>query len=272
MAGGGLPTGSVTVGEFAPADGRMNVTFNGVTLPMNQGAGQCVLNGTIATTGFSQASSACMNWNTGASASRGGRAMKSSRSLPEVNTPGWPVISTARTLGSLLAARSASAIASYMAAVRAFFFSGRAISIVASCRICLAEIWSPDPKTGQRASLLADDVWATIHENAEVLDSAIIYDRDFSYDYFGFKTLERSYLLRLHGQVVERPQHMLMRVAVGIHKADLDSAIRTYNDLSEGWYTHATPTLFNPGTPKPQMSSCFLLQLKDDSISGIYDA
>lgn len=128
-----------------------------------------------------------------------------------------------------------------------------------------------DPKTGQRASLLADDVWATIQENAEVLDSAIIYDRDFTYDYFGFKTLERSYLLRLNGQVVERPQHLLMRVAVGIHKNDIDSAVATYNDLSEGWYTHATPTLFNAGTPKPQMSSCFLLQLKDDSISGIYD-
>ncbi len=128
-----------------------------------------------------------------------------------------------------------------------------------------------DPKTGARASLLADDVWQIIEENAEVLDSAIIYDRDFTYDYFGFKTLERSYLLRLHGQVVERPQHLLMRVAVGIHKHDIESAIATYNDLSEGWYTHATPTLFNAGTPKPQMSSCFLLQLKDDSIPGIYD-
>jgi ribonucleoside-diphosphate reductase alpha chain len=128
-----------------------------------------------------------------------------------------------------------------------------------------------DPKTGERAALLADDVHTLIQDNADLLDSAIIYDRDFSYDYFGFKTLERSYLLRLHGLVVERPQHMLMRVAIGIHKSDLDSAIATYNDLSEGWYTHATPTLFNAGTPKPQMSSCFLLQLKDDSISGIYD-
>ncbi|MBK8340783.1 MAG: ribonucleoside-diphosphate reductase subunit alpha, partial [Flavobacteriales bacterium] len=122
-----------------------------------------------------------------------------------------------------------------------------------------------DPKTGERASLLADDVHQIILDNTELLDSAIIYDRDFQYDFFGFKTLERSYLLRLHGQVVERPQHMLMRVAVGIHKNDLDAAIATYNDLSEGWYTHATPTLFNAGTPKPQMSSCFLLQLKDDS-------
>ncbi|HMC96606.1 MAG TPA: ribonucleotide reductase N-terminal alpha domain-containing protein, partial [Flavobacteriales bacterium] len=128
-----------------------------------------------------------------------------------------------------------------------------------------------DPKTGAKAALLADDVYKIISENADLLDSAIIYDRDFNYDYFGFKTLERSYLLRLHGLVVERPQHMLMRVAIGIHKSDLDSAIETYNALSEGWYTHATPTLFNAGSPKPQMSSCFLLQLKDDSISGIYD-
>ena len=128
-----------------------------------------------------------------------------------------------------------------------------------------------DPKTGAKAALLADDVHKIISENADLLDSSIIYDRDFTYDFFGFKTLERSYLLRLHGQVVERPQHMLMRVAIGIHKNDLDSAIETYNSLSEGWYTHATPTLFNAGSPKPQMSSCFLLQLKDDSISGIYD-
>ncbi|HEY0978036.1 MAG TPA: ribonucleoside-diphosphate reductase subunit alpha [Flavobacteriales bacterium] len=128
-----------------------------------------------------------------------------------------------------------------------------------------------DPKTGEKAALLADDVHKIIQDNADLLDSAIIYDRDFSYDYFGFKTLERSYLLRIDGKVAERPQHMLMRVAVGIHKGDLEAAIATYNSLSEGWYTHATPTLFNAGTPKPQMSSCFLLQLKEDSISGIYD-
>lgn len=128
-----------------------------------------------------------------------------------------------------------------------------------------------DPKTGEKASLIAEDVMAIIEKHQDQLDSAIIYDRDFSYDFFGFKTLERSYLLRLNGEVAERPQHMLMRVSVGIHKNDIEAAIRTYNDLSEGWYTHATPTLFNAGTPKPQMSSCFLLQLKEDSISGIYD-
>jgi ribonucleoside-diphosphate reductase alpha chain len=128
-----------------------------------------------------------------------------------------------------------------------------------------------DEKTGKKAPLLADDVYKIIMDNAEVLDSTIIYDRDFGYDYFGFKTLERSYLLKINGQIVERPQQMLMRVAVGIHKTDIDSAIKTYELMSERWFTHATPTLFNAGTPKPQMSSCFLLTMKDDSISGIYD-
>lgn len=128
-----------------------------------------------------------------------------------------------------------------------------------------------DPKTGKKAPLIADDVHEIIQKNAQELDSTIIYDRDFGYDYFGFKTLERSYLLKLNGQVAERPQHMVMRVAVGIHKDDIASAIETYNLMSERWFTHATPTLFNAGTPKPQMSSCFLLTVKDDSIDGIYD-
>lgn len=128
-----------------------------------------------------------------------------------------------------------------------------------------------DPKNGQKAALIADDVYEVVQNNAEKLDSAIIYDRDFDYDYFGFKTLERSYLLKLKGKVVERPQHMLMRVAVGIHKADIAAAIETYNLLSQRWFTHATPTLFNAGTPKPQMSSCFLLTMKEDSIAGIFD-
>lgn len=128
-----------------------------------------------------------------------------------------------------------------------------------------------DPKTGENAALIAEDVHRIIQENAELLDSTIIYDRDFGYDFFGFKTLERSYLLKMKGEIVERPQHMIMRVAVGIHKEDIDSVIKTYNLMSEGWFTHATPTLFNAGTPKPQMSSCFLLTMKDDSIDGIYD-
>lgn len=128
-----------------------------------------------------------------------------------------------------------------------------------------------DPKTGKGAGLIAEDVHNVIMENAPLLDSTIIYDRDFQFDYFGFKTLEKSYLLKMHGTVVERPQHLFMRVAVGIHKTDLDEIVKTYNMISEGWFTHATPTLFNAGTPKPQMSSCFLLQMKDDSIPGIYD-
>jgi ribonucleoside-diphosphate reductase alpha chain len=110
-----------------------------------------------------------------------------------------------------------------------------------------------------------------IEANAELLDSSIIYDRDFGFDYFGFKTLEKSYLLRINGVIAERPQHMYMRVSIGIHKDDVENAIKTYNLMSERWFTHATPTLFNAGTPKPQMSSCFLLTMKDDSIDGIYD-
>ncbi|MBM3452566.1 MAG: ribonucleoside-diphosphate reductase subunit alpha [Bacteroidetes bacterium] len=128
-----------------------------------------------------------------------------------------------------------------------------------------------DPKTGQQASLLAEDVYQVIMNNKDILDSSIIYDRDFRYDYFGFKTLTRSYLIKLNGQIAERPQQMLMRVSLGIHKHDIQEAIKTYNLMSEGWFTHATPTLFNSGTPKPQMSSCFLLTMKGDSISGIYD-
>ena len=128
-----------------------------------------------------------------------------------------------------------------------------------------------NPRTGKKAPLLADNVYKIIKDNAELLDSTIIYNRDFGYDYFGFKTLERSYLLKLNGEIVERPQHMLMRVSVGIHLDDLDAAIETYHLMSKKYFTHATPTLFNSGTPKPQMSSCFLLAMKDDSIDGIYD-
>lgn len=127
------------------------------------------------------------------------------------------------------------------------------------------------PETHKPAPLIAEDVNEIIQANKDRLNSAIVYDRDFEYDYFGFKTLERSYLLRVHGKIAERPQHMIMRVAVGIHKTDIDAAIETYNLMSQGFFTHATPTLFNAGTPKPQLSSCFLLTMKDDSIEGIYD-
>jgi len=128
-----------------------------------------------------------------------------------------------------------------------------------------------NPRTGKKAPLLSDEVYQVVSKHAEKLDSTIIYNRDFGYDYFGFKTLERSYLLKLNGKIAERPQHMLMRVAVGIHLNDLDAAIETYELMSKKYFTHATPTLFNSGTPKPQMSSCFLLAMKDDSIDGIYD-
>ncbi|RLN12932.1 ribonucleoside-diphosphate reductase large subunit-like [Panicum miliaceum] len=126
-------------------------------------------------------------------------------------------------------------------------------------------------RSGLTAPLVADDIYEIIMKNAARLDSEIIYDRDFDYDYFGFKTLERSYLLKLAGKVVERPQHMLMRVSVGIHKEDIESAIKTYHLMSQRWFTHASPTLFNAGTPRPQLSSCFLICMKDDSIEGIYD-
>ncbi|WP_372794886.1 ribonucleoside-diphosphate reductase subunit alpha [Lutibacter sp.] len=128
-----------------------------------------------------------------------------------------------------------------------------------------------NPRTGKKAPLLSDEAYKVISDNAAKLDSTIIYNRDFGYDYFGFKTLERSYLLKLNGEIVERPQHMLMRVSVGIHMEDIDEAIETYELMSKKIFTHATPTLFNAGTPKPQMSSCFLLQIQDDSIDGIYD-
>jgi ribonucleoside-diphosphate reductase alpha chain len=128
-----------------------------------------------------------------------------------------------------------------------------------------------DPKTGQNASLIGESTWQVIKKNAALLDSTIIYDRDYGYDYFGYKTLEKSYLLKLDGRIVERPQHMLMRVAVGIHGEEIEKVIETYDLLSEKWFTHATPTLFNAGTPKPQLSSCFLLTAKEDSIEGIYD-
>jgi len=127
-------------------------------------------------------------------------------------------------------------------------------------------------KQGRPASLIAEDVWHFIEANAEKLDAAVDYTRDYGYDYFGFKTLEKSYLLRVHGKIVERPSHMLMRVACGIHAGgDVAAAIETYDLMSKRYFTHATPTLFNAGTPTPQMSSCFLLTMKSDSIDGIYD-
>ena len=128
-----------------------------------------------------------------------------------------------------------------------------------------------NPNNGQKAPLISDEVHDIIMENKERLDAALVYDRDYEYDFFGYKTLEKSYLLRVRGAVAERPQHMLMRVSLGIHKTDIDAAIETYHLMSQKWFTHATPTMFNAGTPAPQMSSCFLLSMKEDSIDGIFE-
>ena len=128
-----------------------------------------------------------------------------------------------------------------------------------------------DPESKKHAPLISQEVYDIIKENADVLDKHIDYNRDYNYDYFGFKTLERSYLLRLNGEIAERPQHMLMRVAVGIHHGNIEKALHTYDLMSQGYFTHATPTLFNSGTPTPQMSSCFLLTMQEDSLVGIYD-
>ena len=128
-----------------------------------------------------------------------------------------------------------------------------------------------DPESGEHAPLISQEVFDIIMANKTTLDNYVDYDRDFNYDYFGFKTLERSYLLKLNGEVAERPQHMLMRVAVGIHHDNIEKALETYDLMSQGFFTHATPTLFNSGTPTPQMSSCFLLTMQDDSLVGIYD-
>ena len=128
-----------------------------------------------------------------------------------------------------------------------------------------------DTKTGRHSKLIADEVYEIVMKNKEQLDSAIVYDRDYDYDYVGYKTLERAYLLKINGRTVECPQQMLMRVSVGIHMKDIPAAIETYNLMSQKFFTHASPTLFNAGTPKPQMSSCFLVHMKEDSIEGIYD-
>lgn len=126
-------------------------------------------------------------------------------------------------------------------------------------------------RTGEPGPLLSDEVWQVINENRELIETQIVHQRDYSYDYFGFRTMERSYLAKVNGKIVERPQYMLMRVAIGIHKKNLEMAFKTYDYMSTQWFTHATPTLFNAGTRTPQMSSCYLVSMKDDSIEGIYD-
>jgi hypothetical protein len=128
-----------------------------------------------------------------------------------------------------------------------------------------------EPKTGKESSLIDTDIYKFVIENKEVLDGAIRQERDLEFDYFGYKTLERSYLLKIGERVVERPQYLYMRVAVGICKGDINEALRIYDDLSGHFYTHATPTLFNAGTLRPQMSSCFLIGNKGDDIDGLFD-
>lgn len=128
-----------------------------------------------------------------------------------------------------------------------------------------------NPKNNKEAPMISQKTYETVMKHAEELNSAIVYDRDFNYQYFGFKTLERSYLLRLNGKVAERPQQMIMRVAVGIHDNDIEKVIESYNLMSQKYFTHASPTLFNAGTPQPQLASCFLIDMKEDSIEGIYD-
>ena len=137
---------------------------------------------------------------------------------------------------------------------------------------CIKELYSfIEPKTGKESSLISTEVYEFVMSNKESLDGAIHQERDLEFDYFGFKTLERSYLLKIGSRVVERPQYMYMRVAVGICKGDVEMALRIYDDLSQHYYTHATPTLFNAGTKRPQMSSCFLIGNKGDDINGLFD-
>ncbi|KAI2611623.1 ribonucleoside-diphosphate reductase large chain [Hypoxylon fragiforme] len=128
-----------------------------------------------------------------------------------------------------------------------------------------------NPKNRTPSPMISKETYECVMRHKEDFDSAIVYDRDFNYQYFGFKTLERSYLLKLNDKIVERPQHMIMRVAVGIWGDDVERVLQTYNLMSSKYFTHASPTLFNAGTPQAQLSSCFLVDMKDDSIEGIYD-
>jgi ribonucleoside-diphosphate reductase alpha chain len=128
-----------------------------------------------------------------------------------------------------------------------------------------------DPKTGKHSPIVSDSFKNIVKKYTDELDSAIVHSRDHNFDYFGFKTLEKSYLLKINGRVAERPQYMYMRTAIQVWGENLEKVIETYNSLSEGYYTHATPTLFNSGTGRPQLSSCFLLDLESDSIEGIFN-
>ena len=128
-----------------------------------------------------------------------------------------------------------------------------------------------DPNTRKHSPVVSQDFFKIVQKHSDELDSAIVHSRDHNFDYFGYKVLERSYLLKLNGKVAERPQYMYMRTALQIWGENIEKVIETYNLLSEGYYTHATPTLFNSGTPRPQLSSCFLLDVENDSIEGIFN-
>jgi len=127
-----------------------------------------------------------------------------------------------------------------------------------------------NPQTGEKAGMISDNTYNIIEKHGKELNAMIVHDRDFEFDFFGFKTLEKSYLLKIDGKVAETPQHLYMRVAVGIWGENLEMVQKTYEMMSQGLFTHATPTLFNAGTTRPQLSSCFLLDVDDDSIPGIY--
>ena len=136
----------------------------------------------------------------------------------------------------------------------------------------LDKLWNFTPDySGEKTPLISQDLYDFATQHKDRISAEIAYSRDFEFDYFGFKTLERSYLLKVHNKIVERPQHMFMRVALGVQLGNIEEALKTYHMISEGWFTHASPTLFNAGTNKPQMSSCFLVAAKDDSIEGIYE-
>jgi ribonucleoside-diphosphate reductase alpha chain len=138
--------------------------------------------------------------------------------------------------------------------------------------LAIKELYSfVEPRTGKESSLISDELYKFVMKNKSVIDGAIVQERDFDFDYFGFKTLERSYLLKISNRIVERPQYMYMRVALGICNGDIEMGLRIYDDLSQHFYTHATPTLFNAGTRRPQMSSCFLIGNKGDDINGLFD-
>lgn len=134
----------------------------------------------------------------------------------------------------------------------------------------VTQLYQYTDKNGKHSPLIDESLYLLVKKNWQEINKVLDYNRDYAFDYFGFKTLEKAYLMRVNGKVVERPQHMWMRVSLGIHGADLSSAFNTYNLMSQKYFTHATPTLFNSGTPRPQMSSCFLISMENDSIDGIY--